>query len=283
MSTKPRIPARESETVEFKTTFNMECIETLVAFANHKGGSVYVGVNDEGKITGVSTGKETLTQWINEIKGKTEPAIVPEVSSIDLKEGKSVIVLSAEEFPVKPVSVKGKYYKRTGASNHLLNLNDIVNMHMQTFNSSWDYYLDANHHISDISEDKALRIIAMYNKKREVPIDNNVLEFLTKMELLREGRLTYAAFLLLMKNESVFSTIEMGRFQNEITIKDGITVATDLITEVEEVLAFVRKHINKGVYHHGESCPGRTVGLPAGRPAGNRDEYDCTQGLLTSR
>jgi ATP-dependent DNA helicase RecG len=240
-----QIPAKESDKVEFKTTFNMECIETLVAFANHKGGSIYVGVNDDGKAVGIATGKETLTQWVNEIKGKTEPSIIPEINTIHLETGKSVIVLSVEEFPVKPVSVKGKYYRRTGASNHLLSLNDIVNMHVRTFSSSWDYYLDANHHISDISEDKALRIITLYGKNKEYPVENNVWEFLTKMELLREGKLTYAAFLLLMRNDSVFSTIEMGRFQDEITIKDGVTVATDLITEVEEVLAFIRKHINK--------------------------------------
>ncbi|MDR0566694.1 MAG: putative DNA binding domain-containing protein, partial [Prevotellaceae bacterium] len=245
MSATHKVPDKESETVEFKSTFNMDCIETLVAFANHKGGSIYVGVNDDGKAAGVATGKETLTQWVNEIKGKTEPAIIPGVATIALEAGKSLIVLSVEEFPVKPVSVKGKYYKRTGASNHLLSLNDIVNMRIQTFNSSWDYDLDAHHHISDISEDKALRIIHLYNKSREFPIESNVLEFLTKMELLREGKLTYAAFLLLMKSDSVFSTIEMGRFQDEITIKDGVTVATDLITEVEEVLAFIRKHINK--------------------------------------
>jgi predicted HTH transcriptional regulator len=195
------IPAKESDKVEFKSTFNMDCIETLVAFANHKGGSVYVGISDEGKITGVSTGKETLRQWINEIKGKTEPAIVPEINTIRLETDKSVIVLSVEEFPIKPVSVKGKYYKRVDASNHLLSLNDIVNMHTQTFNSSWDYYLDSNHYISDISEDKVFKIIALCNKNKIIPIENNVLEFLTKMELLREGKLTHAAFLLLVHRD----------------------------------------------------------------------------------
>jgi ATP-dependent DNA helicase RecG len=240
-----KIPAKESEKVEFKSTFNRECIETLVSFANHKGGSVYVGVDDNGRATGISAGKETLTQWINEIKGKTEPTIVPEITLIRMDTGRNIIVLSVEEFPIKPVSIKGKYYKRTGTSNHLLSLNDIVNIHIQTFNSSWDYYFDSNHQISDISEEKVLKIIALYNKNREFSIENNAMEFLTKMELLREGKLTYAAFLLLMKNDSIFSTIEMGRFQDEITIKDGTTVATDLIAEVEEVLSFIRKHINK--------------------------------------
>ena len=37
------IPTNESETVEFKQSFQSEVIETLVAFANAKGGSVFIG------------------------------------------------------------------------------------------------------------------------------------------------------------------------------------------------------------------------------------------------
>jgi ATP-dependent DNA helicase RecG len=48
-----KLPANESETVEFKTSFNVETIETLVAFANAKGGSVYVGIADDASVTGV--------------------------------------------------------------------------------------------------------------------------------------------------------------------------------------------------------------------------------------
>lgn len=43
------IPENESLTVEFKSSFNIEVIETLVAFANSKGGSVYIGINDKKK------------------------------------------------------------------------------------------------------------------------------------------------------------------------------------------------------------------------------------------
>ncbi|MBI5756856.1 MAG: ATP-binding protein [Nitrospirae bacterium] len=47
------IPSGESETVEFKTSFDREVIETLVAFANTKGGKVFVGISDNGKAAGV--------------------------------------------------------------------------------------------------------------------------------------------------------------------------------------------------------------------------------------
>jgi ATP-dependent DNA helicase RecG len=41
------LPTNESETVEFKQSFQAEVIETLVAFANAKGGSVYIGLQDD--------------------------------------------------------------------------------------------------------------------------------------------------------------------------------------------------------------------------------------------
>ena len=103
-------------------------------------------------------------------------------------------------------------------------MSEILNMHLKTFNSSWDYYFAPDRSVLDISEEKTLNLIALYNKNRTIPIEKDVFEFLSKMELVRDGKLTNAAFLLLMKNDSVLSDIELGHFQNEITIKDGITI-----------------------------------------------------------
>ena len=44
------IPHTENLTVEFKPSFNEDVIETLVAFSNAKGGTVYVGVSNTGKL-----------------------------------------------------------------------------------------------------------------------------------------------------------------------------------------------------------------------------------------
>ena len=41
-----KIECGEDARTEFKSSFNLPVIETLVAFANTKGGRVFVGVND---------------------------------------------------------------------------------------------------------------------------------------------------------------------------------------------------------------------------------------------
>lgn len=47
----PDLPKAESQTVEFKTNFNEDVPQTLTAFANAKGGSVFVGVGDSGEVS----------------------------------------------------------------------------------------------------------------------------------------------------------------------------------------------------------------------------------------
>ena len=84
------IPKQEDLHTEFKSSFSDKVIVGLVAFANAKGGTVYIGVDDDGTVVGVRLGKETVAQWINEVKSKTEPSIIPDVE-IQEEDGKTII------------------------------------------------------------------------------------------------------------------------------------------------------------------------------------------------
>jgi len=77
--------ARESETVEFKQSFNKEAIQTLSAFANTKGGTLLVGVNEAKEIVGIQVGNEIVQNYSNEIKQATSPSIFPTIERIDIK------------------------------------------------------------------------------------------------------------------------------------------------------------------------------------------------------
>ncbi|MBN1604434.1 MAG: ATP-binding protein [Chitinispirillaceae bacterium] len=71
---------KKSGKFEYKKPFDKETIESICAFANTKGGTIVIGVDDNGVPTGVDIGKETLQQWVNQIKQLTSPSLIPDIS-----------------------------------------------------------------------------------------------------------------------------------------------------------------------------------------------------------
>ena len=158
------LPKNESQTVEFKTSFSEEVIISLVAFSNAEGGDVYIGIADDGSIKGVTLSKETVADWINEIRNKTAPIIIPNAETIEI-DGKTIVVFKISEYPIKPVSTKGRYYKRVKNANQVLTTTEVVNLHLQSMNLSWDAYPDALHTLEDISLEKVQLCIEKMQKK----------------------------------------------------------------------------------------------------------------------
>jgi ATP-dependent DNA helicase RecG len=232
----------ENEQTEFKTSFNKEVIETIVAFANKKGGSIYIGISKTNNIVGVKVNGESIQNWINEIKSKTTPALIVDSDFIKI-ENKTIVRLRIAEYPIKPVSTQGKYYKRIFNSNHLLSTDEIANEHLKTINTSWDYYPSPYHTIDDIDIDKVGRFVAETERKNDNKIAIDAIEFLKKFEFIRNEQLTLGAYLLFVKNHCTISDIQVGRFKSDITIIDSISLNTDLFAEVDEILAFIRKHL----------------------------------------
>jgi ATP-dependent DNA helicase RecG len=129
----------ENERVEFKENFSNAVILALNAFVNSTGGMAIIGVSNKGNLQGVTLNKETIQIWLNEIKQKTEPSIIPTIYDFEI-EGKTVVVFSVQEYPVKPVGFQGRYYKRVKNANHQLSVNEIADLHLSSMNISWDSY-----------------------------------------------------------------------------------------------------------------------------------------------
>ena len=232
----------EGLTIEFKSSFNTEVVETLVAFANTGGGSVLIGISNDLKLFGVSINPESIQNWLNEIKSKTTPSIIPDVEVVTIGL-RGIVIFSIQEFPVKPVALRGKYYKRVANSNHTLSTQEVVNLHLQSFNTSWDFHSNNQFSIKDLSFKKVRDVIERLNSTGS-HITEDPLSFLTKSDLVRDGLITNAAYLLFKNEDSVLTTIELGRFQTEIIIKDSGRTKADILSQIEQVMDFVRKHIN---------------------------------------
>ena len=66
---------------------------------------------------------------------------------------------------------------------------------------------------------------------------------LNKMEILRNGKITFGAYLLFVKDYCSISDVQVGRFKSDITIIDSLSLNTDLFQEVDDIIAFIKKHL----------------------------------------
>ena len=236
------IKAGESSTVEFKSSFNQEVIEAVGAFANKHGGVIFVGLKSCDRVLGLELAEESLQKWLNEIKSKTEPVQVPDVEVVNYK-GKTLVAINVKESPIKPVAVQGRYFIRHENSVHAMSPIEIGDCTLRTQNSSWDFVLDDSGSMDDISLKKVVQSIRRINE-RGYHISKDPLDFLRKNRLLREGKLTFAAEMLFAKDWHVNTAVQMGFFQSPTIIKDRGEAHGDLVSQVEEIYEFVKKHIN---------------------------------------
>jgi len=232
----------ENECVEFKTSFGKEVIESIVAFSNTKGGKVIVGVSDNKKIAGINVSDESIQNWLNQIKQNTEPQVIPEVITVEINK-KNIIVFDVIEYPIKPVAFKNKFFKRVANSNHLMSINEITNEHLRTINTSWDFYPDPNHSVKDISIEKVNGFIKKIEQRTQNKTDFKGLVFLSKLEFIRNNQLSFGAYLLFVKGYCLISDVQVGRFKSETKIIDSISLNTDLFSETDEIIAFIKKHL----------------------------------------
>jgi ATP-dependent DNA helicase RecG len=61
------------------------------------------------------------------------------------------------------------------------------------------------------------------------------------------GKLSNAPFLLFTGKDTVLTTIELGRFQTDTIIKESNRTKTDILSQIAQIIGFLKKHINKEI------------------------------------
>ena len=231
----------ESDVVEFKLTFGKAVVESLCAFANHRGGMVLIGVANDGKILGVSCSDETMQTWVNEIKQNTVPSIIPDIEMVSVA-GKTVVIVRVSEFPVKPVAFRDRYFKRVANSNHRLSLTEIANVHMQSLQLSWDAYPDEQATIKDLAPGKVTTFLKRVKEGGRFQGEGDWRVVLEKLGYLKGKTPTHAAMLLFGKNDPPYA-LHIGRFKTASTIIDDRMIRGTLFDVVEEAMKFISSHV----------------------------------------
>ena len=239
MDIQSLVASGESETVEFKTAFGKEVIISLSAFANTSGGHVIVGVDDSGKPTGSDIGAESAQRYLNEIKNATYPQIIPHVRTFNLS-GHTILAFTIHEYPIKPVAYKNRYYKRVQNSNHLLSLEEIVDLQQQSLNISFDAF-PQQETLESLDWSLIETFIERAGATGRVNLGDDLLTNLTKLKLIQQGKPTLAA--LLMFGNHGYS-LHIGRFKATDTIIDDLLLKAPLMSALDEAMIFIKKHIN---------------------------------------
>ena len=249
---KQRIAKGENTTTEFKENFDQEVIEAAAAFANTDGGTILIGVSDRREIRGITIGKETLRNWSNRISQATEPQVSLEIGSVDV-EGKSVLWIRIAECSIKPVSVRGRCYKRVGNSNRVMSPQEIAQMHLNATGQTWDQLLVTRAGIDDIDKKK----VEWYLTRREtirnvsIPQDMNMAAFLKNIKgISDDGTPTHAGLLFFSKHPLLRffhnAQLRVVRFKGtSVThpVLDRLDCGETLWENIETAEEFIRRNI----------------------------------------
>jgi ATP-dependent DNA helicase RecG len=264
MDIKTLISEGESETVEFKrsTALLREGIETLCSFANHRGGYLFFGIEDDGRIVGQQVSDDTIRNIANAVKLNTDPKLYPAIEKVQL-EGKTCVLVTVEESPLKPHLAYGRPYLRVGATNQRLDRERYEYLLQQRFNGyGFDHQLQPGAGLDDIDTDALYEFLETANSVRN--LNENLLlppdMILKKLDLMTDKGITRAALLLFGKTPRKFFSdhfeMKCGRFlrdsgydeiANEQEFKGNLT--QNFHAALNFILESLDKHTEKqGIY-----------------------------------
>lgn len=254
----------EGETVELKESLGewKEIVRTCAAFATAKGGYLYIGVADTGRVVGVQIGKGTMEDLANKISRNTVPKLVPAITTQQVH-GQTVILVEVVESLTKPVTAFDRALRRSGRTNQVLSASEIAELYLATRGVTWDQTVQPDATLDDIDSEKVRKFLSRARTERQWEIDPRTPaeQALRQLNLTHNDQLTIAALLLFGKNPQSFlvqAKVCCARFKgdDEVEFLDLKVVEGDVIGQVAEAMTFVRRNTSMAVMIEGK--PERT-------------------------
>jgi ATP-dependent DNA helicase RecG len=269
---KTLIANGEGQRVEFKKAkndFPKDAYETICAFLNAEGGTLLLGVSDEGTILGVNPNsvdkiKTTFVTGINNPE-LINPASYLTIHDIEI-DGKIILYIQ-----VSNASSVYRYKSRIYLRNHSSDIDitdnqeEVTRLYLRTDNTY------SENQIYPYFEIESLRLDLINKVKKVVKMNNPQLdwtelttkEFLQKNKLYRHDKaknqegITLAGILLFGTDDQIEETLPSYKFEiakcvdDNTRYDDRITLRTNLIESVDIVLRFIEKYLPSPFYLEG--------------------------------
>ena len=229
----------ENKTTEFKREYVDDIKNTVVAFANSDGGTLYIGINDDGSVCGVQNVDDTMLRVTNAVRDAVRPDITMFVECRnEVMEGKPIVTVTVQRGTARPYYLHGKgirpegVYVRQGASTVPATDAAILNMIKET---SGDSYESARSLNQDLTFDEA----AAFFKKRKVAFGKSQMRTLHLIG--EDDNYTNLAFLL---SDQCTHTIKLAVFEGskKTVFKDRCELSGSILGQLNEAFAYIDRY-----------------------------------------
>jgi ATP-dependent DNA helicase RecG len=208
---------KENQNIEFKQNWRDEYLKWISGFANASGGKIYIGVDDTGRIIGLSDAYKLMEDIPNKIVNYL--GIVADVNLLEFEAKKYLeIIISPSSVPI---SFKGAYHYRSGNTKQELKGSALHQFLLKRLGRTWDDLPCENATLHDIDKDAIAYFFkkASISKRIKQNFDGRDLKtILENLDLITDGnKLKNAALLLFGKYPSRFFPsvlFKIGRFIN---------------------------------------------------------------------
>ena len=229
----------ENKTTEFKREYVDDIKNTVVAFANSDGGTLYIGINDDGSVCGVQNVDDTMLRVTNAVRDAVRPDITMFVECRnEVMEGKPIVSVTVQRGTARPYYLHGKgirpegVYVRQGASTVPATDAAILNMIKET---SGDSYESARSLNQNLTFDEA----AAFFKKRKVAFGKSQMRTLHLIG--DDDNYTNLAFLL---SDQCTHTIKLAVFEGskKTVFKDRCELSGSILGQLNEAFAYIDRY-----------------------------------------
>ena len=266
----------EDQNIEWKTSWRDEYLKWICGFANAQGGRIYIGMDDNGLVTGLSDYAQLMEDIPNKIVSVL--GIMPEVN---LYENQGLFYIEINVAPSSvPVNYRGEYHYRCGSTRQQLKgaaLNDFLT---RKTGLRWDAAPVTSLSIEDL--DRGSFNIFRSEAKRtgrlsEADLAASPAELLERLHLLDDsGRLTRAAALLFYHDPERVQFgcyVKIGRFTEGSKLLYHDEMRGSLIELASKVVDFLfLKYFKATISYHKET---RVERYPYPRPAVREVVYNA--------
>lgn len=246
----------ESQNIEFKQTWRDEYLKWICGFANAQGGTIYIGIDDDGNVKGVDKIHDLSETIPNKIA--THLGIVADVNILTKNR---LQYLEIKVLPSNiPISLNGVYHYRSGSTKQELKGIALQQFLLRKMGRSWD---DIPHETATLKRISRTAIDYFVNhavRAFRMPtsaLTDSTETILENLNLLTDdGKLRNAALLLFAENPQRYfpgSEFKIGRFgvsESDLMFQD--VVEGNIIQMTEKVIELLRsKYLISNIHYEG--------------------------------